>query len=590
MKKYIIALLAAASVCVSCSDLDSLTVPPRGEMSNPELEYTDPGIRLQILAGVYSPLYKEELWGSGLSIRYESATDISLSRLVKSGATENNTHTETSQWVTNSWFYLYQGINAANEFIKNAREIAPVNALTGHEISEARLLRAFYYFTLVRLWGDVPFRTEPLDNVNNTDIARTNAVDIYKFIVEELKDIQITKPEEGKYGLENFGGRNAKTGHVNLATAQMLLADVYLNMAGFMMDGRIDTPKEELYKGVEEMCNAVINSGVYDINANSYSKVFLNAVQRIDSPKEVIWEIRTDKLRPQGILIENRIGKYNGIGPRVKAVYGSYNFIFQTCNFRDLYGKISKDDIEAENTTDSYAVKGKDDRADWNARHMIVDAKSKYMNPVWKARKDLFNYYPGKFPTIYAPTPEECADMNFSGTRLAMYRIAEAHLFLAEALNELGRQSEAVAQVNIVRKRAHATEASAADYTTKEQVFNLIVDERARELCFEGKRRFDLIRWNIYGEKMGFAPDGSKIEGGLWDLYTKAELKDKEENAGKNKISEKMVVFSNFDLKKHYILPIPETETSRNPLIPPTDQNEGWGGNHKWHYSSNPVK
>ena len=544
MKKYILALVAFATLAVSCNKLD---IAPRGELTDKIAAYQNETTRSQILAGIYAYLYHDATWGSVISQRLEAATDVAISRSQNANVVENNSHSATT--FDDTWAVMYQAINAANEFIYFANTYAPESKQRNQEIGEARFLRSFFYFTLVRMFGDVPFRTDPQTNLNNTDIARTSAVEIYNFIIKELKDVEkiLADPETLPYG------------HIGKTVAQTTLADVYLNLGGYLMINRqkIGT-KQELYNEAAKWCRKVLASPAHDINATEYINVFKHAVRQEENLKEQIWELQTKYQRTEnGYNTDTRLGKYNGIGGKIDDIsqYAADAWIYQSATLRPLYGKIEESDIQ------------NDQRAVWNATIYKMGRNTKFNNPdsvlVTTHPANVFQFYAGKWRTIYAKTIAESASKSWSGARLSMYRIAEVHLMLAEALNEgENNQAEAIEQVNIVRRRAHATEVSQS--LSQAEVLELIIDERARELCFEGKRRFDLIRWGIYAEKIAeLAP-----------LYYGAE------NEGW--VRDKKGVFDNFNPEMHYILPIPQAEISRNALIPESEQNEGWGGSRKW--------
>jgi hypothetical protein len=89
---------------------------------------------------------------------------------------------------------------------------------------------------------------------------------------------------------------------------------------------------------------------------------------------------------------------------------------------------------------------------------------------------------------------------DFSDGNWIFYRLAEMHLIKAEALNELGRSNESVAEVNIVRQRAELPPLDAS--ISSEYLAFEILEERKRELAFEGKRWYDLVRFStLYGNE-----------------------------------------------------------------------------------------
>ncbi len=546
IKTLFVPLLLALSV-FSCSKLD---IAPRGELTDKETAYKNNTIRNQILAGIYAYLYHENTWGAFISIRMEAATDVAISRNKSAGSVENNSHTAST--LNDTWSVLYQAINAANEFIYYAnRWVDPETCR--QEVCEARFLRAYFYFTLVRMFGDVPFRTEPTLDLNHTDIARTSAVEIYDFIIRELGEIQgiMAQPGEVAYG------------HVANTAAQTALADVYLNLGGCLMKDRLpaDSTSVLMHQRAAYWCKKVLENPAHDISKTDYITVFMNAVRQVPNLNEQIWELQTKYQRDEtGYNVDSRLGKYNGIGGVNNEEYGADAWIFQSALLRDLYAKFDEHDLET------------DQRAIWNCTTYKLTNKTKFNAPdtvaVTTSPDNVFQFYPGKWRTVYANTRSECAQKSYSGARLSMYRIAEVHLMLAEALNAgYDDQAGAIEQINIVRRRAKASLVPTSQAMSRDDVFNLVVDERARELCFEGKRRFDLIRWGLYGQKL------AELEPFYRNAYS---------GGGYNWVQDKIALFDNFNPEVHCIMPIPQAEISRNALIPQSEQNEGWGGSRKW--------
>ena len=552
MKRYILSMLAVTLLCVSACN--KLEIEPKGEITDREMAYQNATIRNQILTGIYSLLINEGTWGAMIPIRLEAGTDVALSRTDDTATPENNSHTSQSAMTATTWSVLYQGINAANEFIHYSNLYVP-NGENEQEVAEARFLRAYFYFTLVRLFGDVPFRTEPMLDTNKTDIARTSAVDIYDFIVKELSEVQAILPDP----------QMAVYGHISSTAAQAALADVYLNLGGALMKNRLpaDSTVELMHQRAAYWSKLVLDNPAHDITKTGYDTIFLNQVSEKTNVAEQVWELQPKYMIEQGYRCDSRLGKYNGMGTTISGVYGAGGFIYQTASLRKLYAKVSADDV-----SDVIGTTSKDTRADWNCPWTKIGTGTQHKNPVYeeinKDRKNIYQLFCGKWRTIYANTVSEAANINYSGARLSIYRIADVHLMYAEAVNEgYGNQAEAVEHINKVRRRAHATEITGVP--GKDDVFNLIVDERARELCFEGKRRFDLIRWNLYETK-------------LREAYTPYESPYDPQWVRTGTVA----VFKNFNPQAHYILPIPQEEISRNALIPQAEQNQGWGGNRAW--------
>ena len=104
----------------------------------------------------------------------------------KSGLICNNANTSDPA-VAALWYTLYSGINRANIFLENIDAVPDMNDDTRKQYkAEARFLRAFYYFTLVECWGDVPFKTTSTEDAYNLSIPRTDKQTIYDFIIKEM--------------------------------------------------------------------------------------------------------------------------------------------------------------------------------------------------------------------------------------------------------------------------------------------------------------------------------------------------------------------------------------------------------------------
>lgn len=143
------------------------------------------------------------------------------------------------------------------------------------------------------------------------------------------------------------------------------------------------------------------------------------------------------------------------------------------------------------------------------------------------------------------------ATQKYSDAYYPFLRMADVYLIYAEAQNELGNTSEAVARLNEVRRRSNAGEMR--EQSSKAILRSAIIEERAKELALEGDRRWDLVRWGIYKEVMnsigGTNKDGSRSN------Y---------DEAGINKHRE----------DRHWLFPLPSSEVSTNELI--DNNNPGW--------------
>ncbi len=145
-------------------------------------------------------------------------------------------------------------------------------------------------------------------------------------------------------------------------------------------------------------------------------------------------------------------------------------------------------------------------------------------------------------------------DRNFTSINFPILRYSDVLLMLAEAENELNGPDNAYQYLNKVRERAGASPVSGLD---KDSFRQMIKDERARELCFEFTRHFDLIRWGEFAERMnelsGYATLNQNTEWtqGPTNVYTYFQVLD-----------------------AYNYFPIPDAEMSVNKAI--TENNPGW--------------
>ena len=130
---------------------------------------------------------------------------------------------------------------------------------------------------------------------------------------------------------------------------------------------------------------------------------------------------------------------------------------------------------------------------------------------------------------------------------------------IAEAENEVNGLTEvAYDAINAVRKRAGIVEYTIENgnrFTTSQKFKQAVMDERARELCFEGLRKFDLVLWGIYVQEMNNA----------------ARKADTDSRAGSAR--EKMTEVAKRITDRYIYFPIPQSELQLNKLM---TQNKGW--------------
>ena len=184
----------------------------------------------------------------------------------------NNYDGLNGTWITrtsNMWAPLYLGIRNANLVVLNLSNNTVLSPEVNQELlGEARFLRAFAYFNLIKNWGAVPLRTE--ENLELTDIARSPINEVYEQIIIDLNYAEANLPDN-----ERLRGAPSKW------VAKTLLADVYLSMENFTE--------------ASNKANEVIQSGKYALlpieTTDDYQNIFSAGVAK--NSEEIFYALYT---------------------------------------------------------------------------------------------------------------------------------------------------------------------------------------------------------------------------------------------------------------------------------------------------------
>jgi hypothetical protein len=377
------------------------------------------------------------IWGEGRADHVATATASSADDIALI-----NVNIEPKN-VNANWRPFYRTINFCNTVIEKAPEVlANDNTFTQAQLdqylSEALTIRALMYFYLVRTFGDVPLKLDAtLSDENITPIPKSPQADIYNQIVADLK------LAEAK-AVTTYGNVASDKGRVTVYTVNAILADVYLWM--------------EKYTESVAACDKIINSGKFGLIKGAtrngpvveYSEDWFNTLYYNGNSNEGIFELQfsQQRLNPYFPIFSSSIS-----ARRWTAIPDLMDRVF-TVDFTD--------------------DKNYDIRGDGGSVRAATST-------VWK--------YVGASATGLRTLDQSYAHWFF-------YRYADILMMKAEALNELGMGQEALDIVYQIRTRANALDATdlmpAAN--DKNLIQDFIIEERAREFCFEGKRWYDVLR------------------------------------------------------------------------------------------------
>lgn len=347
------------------------------------------------------------------------------------------------------WSKHYQAIADLNPAIKAINEdklVGVAQDVKDQLMAQAKFLRAWNYFMLVRYYGDVPLITESTD-VTKNDIARSPIADVYDFITNDL--IFATQNLPPKWGDEGKARPTADA-------AKTLLAKVYITMATAPMNDASN------YTKARDMAKQVIDAGNYSLVPN------VEDVFKLENEfgPEFMWGFHNS---PEEYVIEPQIWLPGEMA-------GGWGDVKTEKRWGEAYPEEPRK--HAYLLLSDVIFGGGTNYTEWYGNCPYV-------------RKYLYD----------APDNLE-KDVNYEGMPLLRY--ADALLLFAEAENMAnnGPTQAAVDAVNQIINRATGGVANAADplLTTamsKEDFDAAVIQQRNLELCFEYDRWFDIQRKRI---------------------------------------------------------------------------------------------
>lgn len=463
--------------------------------------------------------------------------------------------TTTNKYVESVWNDTYKGLERANYMIAGIEQMKGYgkNQELQKLVAEAKFLRAFFSFNLVKYWGDVPYKTVSTADYEGTYHPRTSRDEIYEQIVDDL--------DFAKNNLEWTTDLDSPE-RASQGAARALLMRVLLFRAGYSlnMNGELTRTEEgfrnEYFKQIITEWETFGESN-HDFYDGGYKELFMGFSAGELNTKESIFEIAfytlDGKTGARGYW-----GTYNG--PYVDAPGIKNTETDKFMGRANAMFRVIPEWYEFFEDT-------KDERRDvMICRYQYVWNKEKYIHEQVSQERSRKNWYPGKWRREWMPMGYR--DPNITDVNYCNIRYADVVLMAAEAYNELGKTAEAWKLLNKVRSRAGATEVNSSNYSQfykAPKVYNLpFIDdsneqgrfrtalywERGFELAFELHRKFDLIRW-------GVLYDALKLIG---------------EKTSVNASNEKAFMASeNFIKGKHELFPIPLDEIQINYMLNSTN-------------------
>lgn len=541
--KSIFLTIFTALLLISCND--DLEIPQKDSITSENLYNTESGA-LAGIAGVYSRIvavYREAIINAQYPTNFTDEGHYNRKGL---RSILKNNFTAAEPDLRTIWGTYYQAIGAANSVISGLKTSPLEDEVRLKFLAEAHFIRAFVYFDIQKAFGGEQGIPMPLEDNAKELLPRTAGIDVYKQIVKDLEFAEANLPTV----------QETIPGHASKSAARGLLARAYLYMASKPFN------EAGAYEKAKEWSLKVINDSYHDLNP-SYEDVFNQLAMGNYEQKEMLFQI--------GFSFANLDSRQSS---KLGSAFGM-KIDDEPCGkgFALTYATIS--------LIQKYRSDPNDERGFWNTYPYF---NRRGNNCQLSTINNQFTYPASKYRRFLEPNN---TNTSYGSHHWPVLRFSEILLIYAEAENKLTPNSTlALNALNRVRNRAKATPVN----TISEEI---IQDERLLELCFEGHRKYDLVRWGILAQKVNdtktimetLAANNNFINND-WTSYGEPNLgpdgipesgdEPAVRNIRKNSFHPSFSYldgYNDFDPSKNYILPIPEQELGVNTNL---RQTQGW--------------
>jgi hypothetical protein len=447
---------------VSCVELDE---KPVGIFA-PDTFFNTKKDAETALLGAYGMIATEALFGRQYTCALEFRSD--MTDIGNRGTAADRIQINDFNMDSNNgtvrvvWLTFYQVIAAANATIAGSNSLGLAETEINPIIAEARFIRAFSYYHLVRFFGEIPYIDYNVTDPSSVSrISKTSVNDIYANIITDLEFAKEWLPEKQAGDVRTRASKG---------TAATYLASVYLT-------------RGEYQNAYDEAKYVIDNKGLFGYTLEADFQNLYRA-QNAGTIKETIFAMdflgQTNSGNQNEDYMAAMTGVLNyqaGFGVNVPALA-----VYQTWDERDYRRKVSFEDSLV-----------------WNG---VKEPYTKFTTP--RPHPAKWRRFPGN-----SQPDGRMSDHNYPD-----FRYAEVLLIAAEALAEVsGVTDEARGYVNEVRARARnwagvisTFPEDVEDGLTDEEFIDLVLEERRLELAFEWKRWHDIQRRQL-GDEVFLGPD-----------------------------------------------------------------------------------
>lgn len=543
-------LVCALSATFSCKKF--LDEKPRSFVSSQDL-YTSAKNAELALTGVYDVLNaaslqgqgNQPLWGRGMQYMTMLGDEITPFLTVISDPYMKDVasvaYNSETQLVTDVWFSLFVGINRANGIIENVPKIEMDATRKEQIVAEARFLRSYYAFYLAMLYGAIPF---PQTYHVDANAPRLPLNEVYALIEQDFTHAYQTLPN-----------RNGKAGRVNKWTAAGFLLKMHTYLASckennvgaslnFALNSFAWVNATEQYQKALTIGTDIYNNSGYKLVTPYYAPFYADT--KDEQKKEALMLVQTGAGGNQEYFL---FSYWTGPQGDVTKDGGNYGWVRPVGELAQKFKNTDPRFIQnftgtTGGATTTQIING----ATYYVPFTVNTLGNNVCFSKWRQSA------PGNRSQIGFPTWASNIDW-------PVLRYADVLLLYAEAAYKNNDEPKARNLLEELRTRA-CTEnnvvntALLTDLTAtyhKANFMDELLDERSRELCGEGWRRFDLIRFGKLASTLADV-SSTAVSGNPYFYYN----------------PNMATVKSNFQAYKMWF-PVPKREIAVNPNLLPNN-------------------
>ena len=395
----------------------------------------------------------------------------------------------------NTWENFYSVINRCNIVLNHIGEVLEVDpAFTQGDYDETRAqmlaLRSLCYFYLVRTFRDVPYTTQSYeDDDQEMLIPQTTPDSVLQYCINDLLESERYIMKTGAYGAGNWRNK----GYFTTDAVRALLADIYLWRASM-------THNEDDYRKCVEYADKIITAKdeyFKTINAGRTSQTEEDIYHLAEGGAEMFTKVFVEGNAHESILEWQYNSSNTGVGKYYVNGQANHGILMASKIFTQYESGANTEQAQM-------AFHSRNDYRFWMS---VYDANNGEAINGLDIRKMVENTYQPIGNPSSAKGKEKPSNTSVTNRNWILYRLTDVMLMKAEALVQLATDADdddalkrAFHLVQTVNKRSMYRLASdtlqQSAYKSKDQMEVLVLAERGRELCFEGKRWYDLMRYS----------------------------------------------------------------------------------------------